>query len=83
VEDPVMRMLDAWPIARCAVLDAAAADASASRLPEGALAPWGYTDFWRGGTAAWAQQGLELQVSLQSILPDQESLPCGDLFIYG
>ena len=81
--EPFASPLDAWPIARCAVLNAAAADAAAARLPEGALAPWGYTDFWRAGTAAWAQRGLELQVSLRSVLPDQDSLPCGDLFTYG
>jgi hypothetical protein len=71
-----------WPVARCAVLDAAAANIAAAALPAGTLEP-DPTVFWRGGTMAWAERRLELRVSLWALLPDQdrEEQPCGDLWL--
>jgi hypothetical protein len=71
-----------WPVARCAVLDATAANEAVAALPAGAVEPSDATVFWRGGTMAWAERGLELRISLWALLSDQdrEEQPCGDLW---
>jgi hypothetical protein len=73
--------MDAWPIARCAVLDAGAASEAAAALPAGTLGPWDPAALLREGTMAWAERGLELEVILRVLLPDDDATPCGELWI--
>jgi hypothetical protein len=75
--------MDAWPIARCALMDTAAADAAAAALPSGSLGEAGRRALLRDGTMAWADRGLELEVLLRPLLPDQEAMACGDLWPLG
>jgi hypothetical protein len=75
--------LDAWPISRCAVMPAADAAELAAGLPAGALSPEDASAAWREGTIGWADDGLELMVLFRALLPDEEALPCGDLWPYG
>ena len=80
--EPFASTMDAWPIARCAVLDAAAASTAAASLPAGAL-DRDPAALLRMGTMAWAERALEMEIVFRPLLPDQESQPCGDLWIGG
>ena len=79
--EPFASTMDAWPIARCAVMDAATASEAAVALPAGVLDPQDPAAFWRMGTMAWAERGLELDVAFRTLLPDQESQSCADLWL--
>jgi hypothetical protein len=80
--EPFVASQSGSPVARCAVLDSTAANDAAAALPAGSLSR-DPTVFWREGTMAWAERGLELEVSLWALLPDQdrEAQPCGDLWL--
>ena len=81
--EPFASTMDAWPIARCALMDTADARAAAAALPAGALGPEDPASLLRMGTMAWAAKGLELDVTLRVPLPDDAGTPCGDLWIGG
>jgi len=67
-----------WPVTRCDVLDATAANDAAASLPAGVLRS-DSTLFWRTGTMAWAERALELLVSLRGLLPDEAAQTPGDV----
>jgi hypothetical protein len=78
--EPFASPLDAWPLARCAVVDAAEAAGAVAALP-GPLDPSDPDAFWREGTFGWEAGGLEVLVVVRTLLPDEETLPCEDLWV--
>ena len=70
-------------MARCEVMSSAAAADLAAGLPAGALSPSDPAAASREGTIGWADRYVELFVLFRVLLPDEEGLPCGELWPYG